>query len=102
LSREEEFGVFDMADRHQLRDGDGNLYGLLISELDGLRRLMELGTKYEQVARFWAEVRTDAHWHGHPLWPFDSEAESNRSKQGFRPTVEVFDQMIQSGLLTVT
>jgi hypothetical protein len=66
LQRAEEFAVFDMADWNQLSDDSGNLYGLLIREIGDKRELMKLGTRNEQVARFWAES-ADNPWHGHPL-----------------------------------
>jgi hypothetical protein len=106
LTRPEEFQIFDMADLHELRDGDGNLYGLRISGAPGNRRLLELGDKHEQVARFWAEGRPVDPWHGHPLWPLRSKYEDrrpkgaeNRAKQGCCPPREVFDRMVGLGIL---
>ena len=50
LSRLEEFGVFNMADRHELRDEGGNLYGLLIRQMDHGREIRELGVWHEMIA----------------------------------------------------
>jgi hypothetical protein len=55
LPRHEEFAVFDMADFHQLADPDGNLYGLRIRQVDERREILELGTRHEYIARFWAQ-----------------------------------------------
>ncbi len=100
LPRPEEFQVFDMADFHQLTDNRGNLYGLRIKEAGGKRQLLELGTKHERIARFWAEEREYAHWHGHPLWPIDEDQPSNRARQSHRPPKEVFDRLIEEALLS--
>ena len=90
-----------MGDMHQLRDEDGNLYGLRINDLGGVRKLLELGTKHEQIARFWMEVRVESHWHGHPLWPIVSSQASNRAKQS-RPPSGIFDLMVDQELLPPT
>ncbi len=101
LSRLDEFQVFDMADLHQFRDDDGDLYGLRIVESAGVRRLLELGIKHELVARFWAERQPEAHWHGHPLWPILTAKAQNRAKQGCCPPAAVFTRMAEQGLMTV-
>lgn len=60
----EEFGVFELANRHDLSASNGNLFGLRIRE--GL--VLELGILGEQVAAF-PFVRGDMPWHGFPHWP---------------------------------
>ena len=102
MPRPEEFQVFNMADYHELKDADGDLYGLRISGAPGSRRLLELGDKHEQVARFWAEGRPTDPWHGHPLWPLRSRDAGNRAKQNCCPPVEVFDLMVEKGILPAT
>ncbi len=107
LSRPEEFQVFDMADVHQLKDKKGDLFGLWIVETKDGRKLLELGTKHEQVARFWAEQGDGHPWHGHPVWhvmpekkPGRSGESGNRSKQECRPDDEVFRRMVERRLLS--
>jgi hypothetical protein len=107
LTRPEEFQVFDMADFHELRDEDGDLYGLRISGAPGNRELLKLGEMNEQIARFWAEGRATDPWHGHPLWPIRPKHEENRAKgaenrakQGCCPPREVFDRMVELGILS--
>jgi hypothetical protein len=53
MSREEEFAVFVMADVHELSDNKGNLYGLRIRGSIPGHQILFLGTRREQVARFW-------------------------------------------------
>jgi hypothetical protein len=94
LSRAEEFQVFNMADIHELRDDEGNLYGLRIQQTGTVRQLLELGEAHEQIAQFWFEEREDAHWHGYPLWPVRG------ASQKCRPPKEVFDRMVAEALLS--
>jgi hypothetical protein len=101
LPRAEEFAVLEMADWHQLADASGNLYGLLIRDTAGKRELLELGTRHEQIARFWAES-ADNHWHGHPLWRVQERGSLNRSGQDYRPPRLVFDRMVEAGILNKT
>lgn len=99
LSRAEEFAVFDLADSHQLGEPDGNLYGLRIREEGLNREILELGTRHEYIARFWAEPQ-QRHWHGHPLWPIVEKGPLNRKAQRYRPSKDVFDRMVKTGLLS--
>jgi hypothetical protein len=99
LPRPEEFAVFDMADIHQLAGPDGNLYGLRIRQVGERREILELGTRHEYIARFWAEEQ-QRHWHGHPLWPIQTKETQNRKGQRYCPPREVFDRMVREGLLT--
>jgi hypothetical protein len=109
LSRPEEFQVFDMADFNELRDEDGDLYGLRISGAPGNRQLLDLGDKHEKIARFWAEGKSTDPWHGHPLWPLRSKhgekrakGADNRAKQGCCPPSEVFDRLVELGILSTS
>jgi hypothetical protein len=99
LPRPEEFAVFDMADIHQLADPDGNLYGLRIRQAGERHEILELGTRHEYIARFWAEEH-ERHWHGHPLWPIQARDALNRARQKYCPSREVFNRMVAEGLLT--
>lgn len=101
LTRADEFAVFEMADYNDLGDEEGNLYGLRIVVIDEKQRIKVLGTRYELIARFWA-AEGQAHWHGHPLWPILEKGSSNRKNQRYRPPTEVFDRMLESGLITRT
>jgi hypothetical protein len=96
LSLEEEFAVFNAADKHELRDDEGRLYGVEKLGKDGLR---DLGTLGQQVAEFPCARAGDA-WHGYPLWPLDEEGPSNRRGHQMRPALAVFHKMVLVGLLT--
>ncbi len=98
LPRIEEFAVFDLADRLDLSDPDGNLYGLRIRQGGTRPEILKLGTRQELIARFWAE-EGPRHWHGHPLWPIDEQGSLNRKSQKYQPPREVFDRMVEAGLL---
>lgn len=98
LTRVEEFGVFDMADQHQLSDEAGNLYGLFIRAIGGYRELMVLGTRNEQVACFWSAPQ-QSHWHGHPRWPIRGTDSTNRGRQDYGPPKFVLDRMVLAGIL---
>ncbi len=65
LSHEEEFAIFDEADFREISDDAGNLYGL---RRDEESNLLDLGTRGEQIAKFW-ENGLDQPWHGFPLFP---------------------------------
>ena len=96
LSRVEEFMVFEMADDRVLADDHGNLYGLRLGESD---RVMELGTRGQQVACF-PFTRPNQPWHGYPLWPLLGErGRSNRKSQRILPPKSVFDKMETEGVL---
>ena len=82
LSREEEFGVFEIADANGWSDDNGNLYGLYLVKEGGRWQILELGIRGELIARFWHEAPA-VPWHGHPLWPIEasrSGAGGSRSK----------------------
>lgn len=76
LSREEEFGVFEIA------DDNGNLYGLYLVKEGGRWQILGLGIRGELIARFWHEAPA-VPWHDHLLWPIEasrSGAGGSRSK----------------------
>lgn len=99
ILRPEEFSVFEMADRHRLDDQHGNMYGLCIRPEGKRFRLAELGTRKEQIARFWF-VEGDVYWHGHPLWPTKTREKTKRSNEDYCPPDEVFDRMELENFLT--
>src|SRR5205823_11649929 len=97
MSRDEEFAVFVMSDRHQLSDDKGHLYGLRIRGIVPGHEILFLGTRYEQVARFW-KAPTGSPWHGYPLWPIDEMGSLNRKGQQYRPPKDLFQRMVTEGL----
>lgn len=96
LSRDEEFGIFDAADAHELTDERGNLFGLRLGP-DG--EVLDLGTRSQLVAEF-PHARPNQPWHGYPLWPLGTAGPPNRGGQQARPSKAVFDRMEAEGLLT--
>ena len=105
LAEDDEFAVFDVADGDpdpdlsddevQCSDGNGNLYGTLQDGPDSLRRLGRYG---EQIAKFWRQPE-GMPWHGFPVWPINHEGPGNRRRHP--PPKEVFDKMVQVGLITL-
>lgn len=98
LSEEDEFAVFDTADKRELEDEDENLYGVLPEGKDSLRHL---GIWQEQIAKF-PRAAKGMPWHGYPLWSINHEGPSNRRKQKYRPEREVLNRMVEVGLITNT
>lgn len=94
VTQDEEFHVFDEADRLELFDEGGNLYGLL---LEGSGRLRVLGTWRQQLARFPA-ASAGQPWHGYPHWPIGEEGPANRRKQATPKSA--MTRMVAAGLLT--
>jgi len=91
LLPEQEFNIFNIADNHELKDTNDNLYGILVSG----SRIIEIGTCDQQVARFWHE--SDWPWHGHPICPITIKS----SKHLYRPTPKmVLNRMKSVGLIT--
>lgn len=76
LGRLEEFNIFALADRDDLSDFKGNLYGLRLGDAGAI---LQLGTRGEQVAKFW-EAHQGQSWHGYPLWPLGTSGPENRRK----------------------
>jgi hypothetical protein len=99
MSRDEEFAVFVLADREQLSDNRGNLYGLRITGTVPGHQILYLGTRYEQVAHFWVASQGSP-WHGYPLWPIIQKGSLNRKGQENRPPKDVLRKMVGAGLLT--
>jgi len=97
LPESDEFAVFDGADRWELVDEDGNLYGVLP---DGEESLRVLGTRLEQIAKF-PFAADETPWHGYPCWALRKEDDtSNRRTQRNQPAGEVFGKMVQNGLIS--
>jgi hypothetical protein len=94
LGEPDEFAVFDGADDLDILDDDGNLYGALRDGVDSLRYL---GIYQEQIAKFWKQPEGTA-WHGFPVWAINSEGPGKLRKRP--PPKEVFDRMLQVGLIT--
>lgn len=64
ITNDEEFEVFDAADRREVRDNSNNMYGVLRNKDTGSLRF--LGTWNQQVAMFPAAPHGQP-WHGYPL-----------------------------------
>ncbi|MBX9582200.1 MAG: hypothetical protein K2X87_17990 [Gemmataceae bacterium] len=96
LTRDEEFGVFELADDRAIADDDGNLYGLLRG-VDG--DLRDLGT-WEQVIAEFPFARPGEPWHGYPVWPVNGSAPEHRRGQVCRPATEAFDRLFDAGLIS--
>lgn len=96
LSLDEEFHVFNVADRESLCDNRGWLYGMhKVGD-----ELVDLGTWSQQIAEFPAATAGQA-WHGYPIWAVNDElAPDNRRGQKMRPDRTVFDKMEAAGMLT--
>ncbi len=97
LSEQDECAVFDVADAQRLLDDSGNLYGALP---DGEESLRYLGTWQQQIAEF-PLAAEGSPWHGYSLWPLNEFAPPNRRSPKHRPATEVFNRMVQTGLITL-
>jgi hypothetical protein len=92
LAEDHEFSVFDDAEAKQIADSSGNLFGLL-NDADG--GLQDLGTRGEQIAKFWKSA-PGRPWHGFPAFPLkDDLVNHNRQGQTARPEKQIFDPMLQ-------
>jgi len=99
VSQEEEFDIFDAADWLDLSDEDGNLYGAVKEGTDSLRKL---GLYEEQIAKFWNRSNRQLEWHGFPVWTINhkgKQKQRGRSGTNDRPPKEVFDKMMNVGLI---
>jgi len=76
LDERGEFAIFALAVWHDFSDPNGNLYGLRRGDGDAI---LALGTRGEQVAKFW-EAHEGQPWHGFPLWPLATSGPVNRRK----------------------
>ena len=97
LSRDDEFAVFDVADRDDLSDERGWLYGMRPRDEAG--HIPDLGTWGQQIAEF-PLARSNDPWHGYPLWPLGEEGPENRKGEKGRPFKIVFLRMEVVGLIT--
>ena len=89
----EEFGVFELADRHDLSNSTGHLFGLRIRE----RLVLELGMLGEQVAAF-PVVRGDKPWHGYPHWPLAKDG--GPDGRTYPPPRQALRKMESAGLIS--
>ena len=96
MSHDEEFGVFDMADFHDLSDEGGRLYGVRRGPLG---EILALGTWGQQVAEF-PFARENETWHGYPLWPLKDAGPPNRRGENRRPSKVVFQKLEDERLIT--
>jgi hypothetical protein len=96
LTLDEEFGIFNTADRLQIADSRGWLYGVLRNP-DG--DLTTIGTWDEQVAEFPDPSPSTEPWHGYPQWVVDETGPANRRKQQCCPERMVFNRMVEAGLI---
>jgi len=97
LSRDDEFAVFDVADRDDLSDERGWLYGMRPRHEAG--HIPDLGTWAQQIAEF-PLARPNHPWHGYPLWPLGEDSPENRKGEQGRPSKSVFLKMEAVGLIT--
>ncbi len=95
LTHDQEFEVFNTADRLDFSDEVGRLYGLRPRSPDG--SVQELGTRAEQIAEF-PNARANEAWHGYPIWPPGDQ--ERRRGELCRPSETVFVEMEESGVLT--
>jgi hypothetical protein len=93
LTHEDEFAIFDEADRHDISDDKGNLYGV---RRDAALNLEEIGTFGEQIAKFW-EADLNVPWHGFPLWHLKGPGPGGRATEFVSKDVLV--RMVREGLL---
>lgn len=89
----EEFGVFELANQHDLSDDGRNLFGLRIRE--GL--VLELGMFGEQVAKF-PFVSGNKPWHGFPHWPLATDG--GAAGRIYPPPRQALKKMEAVGLIT--
>jgi hypothetical protein len=97
ISQVEEFGIFDAADRLEIADGSGNLYGVLLS-IDG--EVRAIGTWDEQVA-FFPVAGANEPWHGYPLFPANESLAKRKPPPKRNVPVAVFRRMSATGMLSI-
>jgi hypothetical protein len=97
MTQQDEFDVFDMADRHEIADERGWLYGVRPRDESG--KIPDLGTWGQQVAEF-PYARPDETWHGYPLWPLGEAAPENRKGEKGRPSKAVFLRLEEVEMIT--
>jgi hypothetical protein len=95
ITDDEEFPIFDTADRLELADEPGNLYGVLADEQGEIR---QIGTLAEQVAKFPVQRPNDP-WHGYPFYPVSADRNVRRAPPSRHLARGVLHQMLDVGLL---
>lgn len=95
VDRDTEFAVFDDADRHEIEDEDGRLYGVCREA----NTLQDLGTWGQQVAEF-PKARPGNVWHGYPIWAVSENGPDNRRNAKLMPSKRVFGKLEAAGLIT--
>ena len=103
VSRQEEFGIFDVADEQDFSDSANHLYGILRTN----GRLQVIGTWRQQVAIFKCDDAVDPWkdgkpWHGYPLYPLKHTLTPKhimRQWSRLIPPDEVLKEMIRRGFL---
>jgi hypothetical protein len=96
LTLDQEFSVFNGADRDDISDAEANLYGAL---REGDIGLLPLGTWGQLVARF-PVANEGQPWHGYPLGPLSGTGPENRRGDQFKAPKEVFRKMELVNLIT--
>jgi hypothetical protein len=97
ISRNEEFGIFDTADRLEIVDERGNLYGALLS-VDG--EVRTIGTWDEQVA-FFPIAGASEPWHGYPLFPVNAALSKRKPPPKRDVPLAMLRRMSATGLLSI-
>ena len=92
LGEEQEFGIFNQADELDIRDAQGNLYGVWRVGED----LRALGTRGQQIAKF-PRAHPGQPWHGFPSFPLRDETEPHPPVRF--PPREVFERMERTGAI---
>jgi hypothetical protein len=96
IAHAEEFDIFEKAVALDISDQRGNLYNVR-KAADGT--ILEVGKFHEQLARFW-HPRGPGAWHGHPLWPVETNISTNRAGRDYCPNKIVFTRLVARGVLT--
>lgn len=95
VSRNDEFGLFNDADRSNLSDECGNLYN--VSKHGD--EYLEIGTRHELLAIFW-NPHSASEWHGHPLWPIRVKGSFNRKNEQYRPPHSAMQRMVEEARMS--
>jgi hypothetical protein len=93
VTRDEEFQIFDAADRMALADQEGKLYGMRVRR-NGV--VLPLGTLGEQLARF-EDSGPSQVWHGYPFYPLSEPSPSGPPRRAMPE--EVLSRMEELGLI---
>jgi hypothetical protein len=95
MTHDEEFGVFDLVDWHEISGDNDHLYGLRLGPEDAI---MTLGTREEQVAKFPAPQDGRA-WHGYPAWPI-MRLDRDKQERKYPAPRGALAKMKEAGLIT--